>query len=97
MNRTISVERLYSLGDFKNIKFNDTITDIPQNIALNDKAMGLLHYLQLTEIEHAHKRYLKLGLMLPARPEQIDATLVLLEEERSRTFQELLQELSKEN
>lgn len=96
MQRTLSVERLYSLGDFKNIKFTDTITDIPQELSLNPNAMKLISYLQLTEIELSHKRYIKLGLMLPARPDQIDATLELIEEERSRTFTELLEEINKE-
>jgi hypothetical protein len=95
MNKKISVERLYSLGDFKNIKFYDEISDIPENVALNEKAMSLLHFLQLLEIESSHKKYLRLGAMLPARPEQIDAAIELIENERSRTFVELTAELYK--
>ena len=93
MNRKVNIERLYSLGDFKNIKFSDEISEIPEAISLNSKAMSLLYYLQLLEIEFDHKRYLKLGFKLPAKPEQIEEAAAIIEEERARTFAEFLEEI----
>jgi len=60
MKRSITTSRLFSLGDFKNISFTDTIEDIPERIALDNKAMGLLRSIQLFQIERSYLKYRKL-------------------------------------
>jgi len=60
MKRTLTTTRLFSLGDFKNISFSDTIEDIPEELAFNEYAMNLLRSLQLFQLERAYLKYLKL-------------------------------------
>lgn len=95
MNKISSVERLYSLGDFKNIKFSDSITEIPESFVLNKRAMELLRYIQILDIEDAYYRYAR--LMLNLKPHGVEEAMNFLETERNRTFEELLNELKKKD
>jgi len=89
--RSLTTERLYSLGDFRNIKFSDEIRDIPEEVALNKDAMALLHYVQLLDTEYAYNRYLELAKANNTiKQEEI---LTFLESERTRTFEDLLKTL----
>lgn len=97
MNRNLRVERIFSLGDYNNIKFSDEVTDIPERLSLNPKGVGLLYYLMILEMEKAHKNYLALYKRFPATKEQMDKAAEIIEEERSRTFTEFLNELNKES
>jgi hypothetical protein len=94
MQRSLRIERLFGLGNFSNIKFVDEITEIPESVALNQKAVSLITQLQMLEIERAHARYVLLGKTLPATPEQIEKTAEILEQARSRVFEEFLAELN---
>ena len=60
MKRTATTSRLYNLGDFKNISFTDTIEEIPEEFAMNNKAMRILRSMQLFQIERAYLKYRKL-------------------------------------
>ena len=92
MDRKITVERLYSLGNYQNVKFVDEITDVPGSIAMNKDAMNLLHYAQLLEVEKSYQLYIKLRLdKLPKGKleDVINETLEVLEEEQSQTWEHL--------
>lgn len=93
MNKSISVERIYSLGDYQNIKFTDTILEIPQAILENADAMKNIRYLQLVDVEWAYLRYMKLRSLLPQG--RLDEALEYVETERARTFEDLLKEIRK--
>ena len=58
MNRSLKVERIYSLGDYKNIKVTDDINELPEEIVLNDKAVGLIRMMQLLQVEKTFQTYL---------------------------------------
>jgi len=60
MKRSATTTRLYSLGNYQNISFSDTIEDIPEEISLDNKAMGLLRSIQLFQIERSYLKYFKL-------------------------------------
>lgn len=92
MNKTLAVERIFSLGDYQNIKFTDTITEVPESLVLNQDAMRLVRYLQLVDVEWAYINYMNLRKNSPkiARPEDIEGALEFIESERTRTFEELL-------
>lgn len=92
MNKTISLERIFSLGDYQNLKVTDTITEIPDAVASNSEAIKLLRYLQLVDIEWSFIRYMKLRASEPklSNPEAIQAALEFIEEERITTFTSLL-------
>jgi len=61
MNRSLKVERIYSLGDYKNIKVTDDINEIPEELVLNDKAVGLMRVMQLLQTERVYQKYMHLG------------------------------------
>ncbi len=65
MKREIGAERLYSLGDFKNLKFMDIIVEVPQELVLNDELIGEVRFLQLVSIELAFRRYMRLMEEVP--------------------------------
>ncbi len=65
MKREIGTERLYSLGDFKNIKFMDIIVDVPDELALENGLVAEIKFLQLVSIELAFRRYMRLMEEVP--------------------------------
>lgn len=92
------------MGQFNNVELSDEISDIPQNIALNEKAVEMIYHLMIMEQEIAHKDYLKVfkdhPLLIKMFPEALDyleETILAVKKEKARTFSELLQELNKEN
>lgn len=98
MNKSLSVERIFSLGDYQNIKFTDTVTEIPQEVALNPEAVRLIKYLQLVDIEWAYVNYMNLRKNSPriVKPEDVEGALEFIEAERVRTFENLLSALKNE-
>jgi hypothetical protein len=60
MNRTSQIDRLYPLGDYRNIRFSDTIADIPDKLAMDSEFMAAIRYLQMVEIEITFRRYIEL-------------------------------------
>ena len=95
MQRSLRVKRLWSMGNYNNVELYDEIIEIPEKVALNPNATGLLYYLMILEQEKAHKKYLALYKQFPANMEQLDETAKIIEEERTRTFTEFLNELNK--
>ena len=65
MKREIGTERLYSLGDFKNIKFMDIIVELPEKLVLHDALVNEVKFLQLVSIELAFRRYMRLMEEVP--------------------------------
>lgn len=95
MNKTIAVERIFSLGDYQNIKVTDTITEIPDAVASNPDAIRLLRYLQLVDIEWTYIHYAKLRASAPKFKdiESIETAMKFIEEERTVTFEKLLESI----
>jgi hypothetical protein len=60
MKREIGVERLYSLGDFKNVKFFDSIIEVPEEFVFDQKLVGEIKFLQIISVELTFRRYMKL-------------------------------------
>lgn len=96
MQTSLRAERLYSLADYNNVKFSQEITEVPEKVMLNERGVGLLYSLMYLEMEKAHKNYIMLYKSYPASLEQIEQTASIIEEARTKTFKELLEELSKE-
>jgi hypothetical protein len=91
------------MGQYNNYELHDEITDIPERIALNPDAMGLLYNLMIMEMESAHGKYLQLYKEHPALvnvfPELLkyfDEMNVAVNENLSRTFDEFMKEYNKE-
>lgn len=101
MKETLRVKRLWAMGQFNNIELYDEITEIPEKVALNPQARGLLYKLLILEMERAHKKYLNfyrdnpmLMKVFPANVEDVDEVVAVIETERTRTYNEFLQELN---
>ncbi len=56
-SRNLVVERLFPLGDYKNIKFIDSIDNIQFPLSINNEFISLIRYLQLVEIEITYRLY----------------------------------------
>lgn len=88
MQRTLSTERIFPLGNYANVKFAHTILDIPENISTNPKSMELLQYVLLLDVEYAYKRYHL--LMEKTTNMRLDEVLEYIEAERVSTFEQLI-------
>jgi uncharacterized LabA/DUF88 family protein len=96
MNKQIAIERIFSLGDYQNIKVTDVITEIPDAVASNPEAIKLLRYLQLVDIEWTYIHYAKLRATEPklSNLESIETAMSFIEKERTITFENLLKAIS---
>lgn len=92
MNKTVSVERIYEMGNYQNLKVVDTITEIPEAIASNADAIKLVRYLQLVDLEWTYLQYQKLRLSQPklSSPEALAEAIEFMESERTQTFENLI-------
>jgi hypothetical protein len=91
------------MGQFNNVELQDEITDIPENVALNPKATGLLYNYMLLQMESAYVKYLSMykehPVMVKAFPAILDffrEVNIAVEDEKTKTFQQLLEELNKD-
>lgn len=91
------------MGNFNNYELHDEVSDIPEHIALNPKAMGLLYNLIIMEMEVAHAKYLELYKEHPALtnvfPELMkyfDEMNIAVNNSLSKTYDEFMSELNKE-
>jgi hypothetical protein len=100
MQEHIRVKRLWSMGQFSNVELETTLSDIPEKVSLNPRAVGLLYNLMTLQLEAAHKEYLQLyknhPVLIKVFPEIIDyldEALLAIREEKTQTFDELMKEL----
>jgi len=64
MKREIGIERLYSLGQYKNIKFADRYWEVPEEYSNNPTLIDRLYYILMVTIELEYRRYLELNQRL---------------------------------
>jgi hypothetical protein len=57
MPRELRMERLHYLGDYRNLKFIDVISELPDDIAFNGELISALRWLQLMQSEKTYYRY----------------------------------------
>jgi hypothetical protein len=93
VNRTVSVDRLYSLGDYKNIRFSSTIDGIIERLALDKTFMDKLLFLQMLDIESSFRTYKDLAKKIGTPSEE--EALKILEDFRQTTLNDLKQYLEK--
>jgi len=92
MQRNLTTERIYPMGNYANIKFAHTLNDIPESIALNVEAMKLLEYTLLLDVEYSYKRYHRLmEVIAKSNPEEV---LSFIEAEQQATFEQLIKTIN---
>lgn len=72
MQRTLKVERVYNLGDYKSIRFSDEIVDVEDG--LNQEVIELLAHYQLLSIEkrfHDYRQLLEDNADVEDKPKQL--------------------------
>lgn len=57
MDRSIGLERVFSLGDYKSLRVTDYSNGIPEELMLNEEFMNALRKLQLVCADRAYYEY----------------------------------------
>ena len=96
MSRSLSVERVYNLGDYKSLRISDTINDIPtDSLDLNPEFVKLIRALQLYGIEKAYYTYSQNSRLLNEEYDTDEKKIQALTELETQTIdrlKELLEE-----
>lgn len=91
VNRQVGVRRLYSLGDFKNVTFDDVYTDVPTDLAFDPDLVGQIKFLQVVSIEIAFRKYLNIMEKYPLTGEQrMVEALEQLRQDTINSIQEII-------
>lgn len=61
MKRTLGIERVFTLGQYKTLRLADTIEDIPEELALNPDFVDKIRILQMLNIEKQYRDYIKIN------------------------------------
>ena len=93
MKRDLGIERLYPLGDFKNIKFTTILRDIPEEIAQNETIVSLLFLQQAITCEIGYREYF--SMVDKIAKEKIQDVMSYLQEQREQTYLQLYEEIRK--
>ena len=94
MERTKTVERLFTLGDYQNIKFTDSVSGIPGKSLIVPELDRALTAIQLSSIQLSYFEYA--NLMKQVKGANIEDAIEFLNNnliERSITFKELVENL----
>lgn len=94
MNRSLGIERVFSLGDYKSIRFSDTIVDLPQEFVFNQELIDKIRYLQMLNVDSAHQKYVEMYRKLSTIPEEEKMSFLI--EEKINTLDEIKLLLTKE-
>jgi hypothetical protein len=92
MERKIGMERLFSLGQFKNLRITDEISGIPQELWMNPETMALLRQLQYAQTEKEYLNYVLHSESMNnpiARPADIEEAVERLDAHRATTLENL--------
>lgn len=85
--RTISVDRLFTLGSYKNIKFGGVIDNIPYEVWSNPDAMELLSALLLLSADRDFLRYQKMNE--DRKDMLLEEALAYVSDLRDETYKEI--------
>ncbi len=97
MQQRLAVKRIYKLGDYQNIEITSELTEIPQQVFLNEDAQTKLQYLLLVDVEQSYVKYheiLRAAYKTKSIEESLAFALQYLETEKTQTFNQLSQILN---
>lgn len=89
MKRTLKLERLFYLGDYRNIKFIDEITDLPEDVAGNETALDLLRQVQFVGVDKAFQEYMALHKSKGIKNAEPEEAIIELEKIKEQLVYEL--------
>jgi hypothetical protein len=85
MTRDIGVKRLYTMGQYQNVTFEETIKDLPMDLSKED--LDNYRYLMLLDLELQYRSYLKMYQQVSNV--SIDEAVNALEKSKLETIKEL--------
>ncbi len=89
MERTLTLKRIFSMGQYQNLEVTDSITGIPNELALSEDFIASLSLYQLLRLEVRFQRYLELRSKTnKLSPED---AIKLIEDDISQTLEEVKQ------
>jgi hypothetical protein len=91
MKRAISVERLYTLAEYQNIKFINTLSEIPEELSNNASVVGKLFLQQYLSCDIAYLEYQKMRAHVAK--EKVEDVIGYLKEQRELTMADLYEEI----
>jgi hypothetical protein len=93
MNKTSTIERIYALGNYQNIKITDTVADIPQEVLEDNLLMDGITSIQLLNTELTYRKYLAMTDALPQNATN-ERLRDILSEVREEHYQQFLARLN---
>jgi len=96
MERSIGMERTFVLGQYKNIKLSDYISNISEEVIGNAEAMDALRLLQILQIDSTYMKYLKKSVTMKeidyrSNPQLIEEILEGLDKAKVSTFESFME------
>jgi hypothetical protein len=88
MERTLSATRIFSLGNYQNLQVTNSLTNVPEELALDQEFIRNVTKLQLIEIESQYVNYAILRNVI-GHAQSLEEEQLYLEEERNKTVEEL--------
>lgn len=95
MERESRIERLFTLGQYKNIKFDDAFLGIPESLAADPDFMSKLQLLQMIQIDIAYREYV--GLQKNIANLSLEDSMAFLEETRGSIYDAIRQQIKNGN
>jgi hypothetical protein len=87
MTRTLGVERVFTLGNYKTIRFIDTIENIPEKLAFDAELVSKIRALQFITIEKDYRDYIATNKEVNAM--SFEDAITALDEERATTLEDI--------
>jgi hypothetical protein len=95
MKRSLKTERLFSLGDWKNIRFHDEFLEIPEEYLTDKKFIDDIRMLQLLNVDVSFREYVKLQES-ELVGKDLDEALERLNELRDEMYGSIMSRLDKD-
>lgn len=86
MEGTLSVQRIYNLGDYQNITIKTELTNVPSDFIEDEVKTNTLQLIMLLNVETAYRTYVDLLTKIP-RTMDTEMALAELESLRKATYQ----------
>lgn len=86
MNGTISIQRIYALGNYENLTVKTELTNVPEEVTNDPTLTSALQLLLLLNVETAYRTYIDILTKVPQRMDT-DTALADLESMRKSIYQ----------
>jgi hypothetical protein len=88
MNRNLRIERLYTLGEYRNIKICDELVGITNELALRKEVIDLLQFLLMVQTDSGFLKYKQLVEETAKKPSMEDM-IAYLDDIREQTLSDI--------